>query len=112
MTEHPPDLDDEPDIGITHDRMVQPDPYAPTHQDEGLYDEPASGYYRGEDPYKQLGGLARPTPYFGAIEFDCPTCEVKKDNHCQVWVERLGRMAVRKMPCVARLKLAKEAGLI
>jgi hypothetical protein len=110
MIEQPPDI--EPDIGITHERLPQPDPYAPTHQDEGLYDEPTSGYYRGEDPYRSLGGLARPNAYFGAIEFDCPTCEAAKDSKCLVWVERLGRNAVRHMPCLARIKLATEAGRI
>lgn len=109
--------DEEPDIGLSHDRVPQPDPYAPTHQDEGLYDEPPSGLTREwEDPYASLGGLARPDAYFGAIDFDCPPpdigCGAPKGEKCHVYVERTGMTVTRKMPCVARIRLAHEADVL
>lgn len=70
------------------------------------------------DPYRSLGGLTRPDAYFGAIEFDCPTCEAKAKSldddgeKCRIWIERIERHVVRKMPCVARIRLAHEAGIL
>lgn len=74
--------------------------------------DPVSGYEREDDAYHDLGGLARPDAYFGAKEFDCPNCQAAKGKKCKVWVERTEKWAVRKMPCVARIRLATEAGLL
>lgn len=122
LDEAPPELDEEPpvlrgqpyameyvpheSISLTHPYVPQPDSYAPILNTED------------EDPYLALGGLARPDAYFGAIEFDCPTCQAKAKTldfdgeKCKLWVERLGRQITRKMPCLARLKLAREQGTI
>jgi hypothetical protein len=94
-------------IGLTHEYVPQHDPYAPV-----------LNTVEDEDPYRSLGGLARPDAYFGAIEFDCPTCEAKgktldsDGEKCHVWVDRLGRNVPRKMPCLSRIKLAHERGII
>lgn len=75
--------------------------------------EPASGYANDrEDPYRSLGGLSWPDAYAGTRDFDCPTCKAKKGDKCTVWVELLKRRVVRKMPCLARIQLAKERGLV
>lgn len=69
-------------------------------------------------PYQDLGGLARPNAYFGAIEFDCPTCGAKAKTldfdgeKCRVWVERTERWTIRKMPCLSRIKLARDRGIL
>lgn len=125
MTELPPDLDEEPDIdpapvgapyaseyvpheaiSLTHDYVPRPDSYAPILNTEE------------DSPYKDLGGLTRPDAYFGAIEFDCPTCEAKgktldfDGEKCRVWVERTAKWHTRKMPCINRIKLARDRGII
>lgn len=125
MTDLPPDLDEEPDIdpepvgadyateyvpheaiSLTHEVVPQPDSYAPILNT------------REDDPYKDLGGLTRPDAYFGAIEFDCPTCQAKAKtldydgDKCRVWVERIDRWVTRKMPCLARIRLARDAGIL
>ena len=65
-----------------------------------------------EDPYRSLGGLARPDAYYGAKEFHCGTCGAEPQQKCTVWVERLGRDMPRRMPCLSRLAKAKAAGLL
>jgi hypothetical protein len=104
MTEVPPELDDEP-------QSSDPEPGFTEHGYRVLSGSvPNSGI--DERPYQQLGGLARPDAYFGALEFDCPTCEVSKGEKCHVWVERLGRNVLRKMPCLARIRAARDAGIL
>lgn len=124
-TEPPPDIDEEPDIdpapvgapyateyvpheatALTHAFVPRRDPYAPVLNTQE------------DDPYKDLGGLARPDAYFGAIEFDCPTCKAKArtldsdGERCRMWHERLKRHITRKMPCVARIRLAHGKGVL
>jgi hypothetical protein len=127
LDEVPPDLDDEPptlagashfdeytpheSIALAHDYVPQHDPYAPV-----------LNTVEDDRPYQDLGGLARPDAYFGAIEFDCPEppsgCGAKgktldsDGEKCKVWVERLGGWHVRKMPCLARIKLARQKGIL
>jgi hypothetical protein len=68
------------------------------------------------DPYADLGGLTRPTSYFGAIEFRCDTedggCGVLAGDKCRLWVERTQLWETRKMPCLSRLRKAHAAGYI
>jgi hypothetical protein len=135
LTDLPPDLDEEPDIepwpermprtgdrpmeympheaiSLTHEYVPQRDPY-----------QPILNTIEHDDPYKDLGGLARPDAHFGAIEFDCPPeqfsgkynvggCGQPRGEKCKVWVERTQAWHTRKMPCVARIKLATEAGIL
>jgi hypothetical protein len=132
MTEEmPPDLDEPPvlddppgdewgDEAVHFEDEAERAVYRPSNAD---YESGSGTSYSGlnddyQDPYLDLGGLTRPDAYFGAIEFDCPTCEAKGRSgdfggeKCKVWVERLGRMIPRKMPCLTRLKLARERGII
>lgn len=106
MTESPPDLDYEP----TPDPS-EPEPGFTEHGYRVLDGFPTSGIDR-DRPYQDLGGLVRPDAYFGAREFDCPTCKAEVGDKCQVWVGRLSRTVPRKMPCIARIRKAKDAGLI
>lgn len=143
MTDLPPELDDEdhePEIPDPPGR----DRYEPTEreslvrfddEDERAQLRPTNGEYQygpgtsysgyndnWRDPqtnaYRELGGLARPDAYFGAIEFDCPTCKAKgktldsDGEKCKVWVERFNRTVPRKMPCIARIQAATKAGVL
>jgi hypothetical protein len=114
--ELPPDIEDEPPL-----HEPTPDPSEDEFTDHGYRIVPGtypnSGIDDPERPYQDLGGLTRPDAYFGAKEFDCPPkevggCGAPKGERCRVWVERLDRDVARKMPCVKRIKLAREAGLI
>jgi hypothetical protein len=66
------------------------------------------------EPYRELGGLSRPDAYFGAIEFDCPTCEAKgrtlesEGQKCRQWNDRTQRWDIKRCPCVARIKVAEK----
>lgn len=64
------------------------------------------------DPYADLGGLTRPTAYYGAIELHCETCSAAPGHKCRVFVERTQKWDKRQMPCVSRIKAAHEAGYI
>ena len=70
------------------------------------------------EAYQELGGLARPDAYFGAIEFDCPTCQAKgktlesDGEKCRQYIDRVGEWRTKRCPCKDRLKLASKAGLI
>lgn len=108
MTDPEPPLDDAVEIpGHT----PQYDPYAPqVFLDEGT---PTSGVGDDwEDPYRSMGGLARPDAYHGTLEFDCPTCPAKVNEKCRIFIERTGQWATRGMPCLARLRKAHEAHVL
>lgn len=72
------------------------------------------------EPYRDLGGLSRPDAYFGAIEFDCPTCGAKgrtlEPRHdgekCRQYNELLKKWITKRMPCVERIKLADKSSRI
>lgn len=68
--------------------------------------------------YSELGGLKRPDAYFGAIEFDCPTCYAKAKRlnfpgeKCRQFNELTQRWDTKKCPCLARIKLADKSSTI